>query len=164
MATTRIWLLLTLECGRWQRTSADSVLVDEVAARAIGAVAKVVEGSAGLRLVLGVAVQSSQLCLAVGKLAFTAVLAAPSLLEAAAQLRLVTIRGHHGWNLGREGRGGREAWRWSHGGSRGKSLMVLHLSERGEQAAAGLGQAHGAVGPEGELFWFGDRPLAPDVG
>lgn len=78
--------------------------MDEVAARAVGAVAKVVEGSAGLRLVLGVAVQSAQLCLAVGKLALTAILAGASLLEATAQLCLVTIGGHHWLNLGWEGR------------------------------------------------------------
>lgn len=138
--------------------------MDEVAAGAVGAVAKVVEGSAGLGLVLGVAVQSSQLCFAMCKLALAAVLAAASLLVATAQLSLVTVGGHHGLDLGWEDRRGSEARRGSHSGGRprGESLHVLELL--GQQAAAGLGQAHGAVGLEGQRFALGDGTKAPDVG
>lgn len=38
------------------------------------------------------------------------------------------------------------------------------MSEGREQAAARLGETHGAVWPEGRLLGFGDRALAPDVG
>lgn len=66
--------------------------MNEVAAWAIGTIAKVVEGSAGLCLVLGVTVQTTQFCLSMGKLALTAVLATASLLKATAQLSFVTVR------------------------------------------------------------------------
>lgn len=110
--------------------------MDEVAAGAIRAVAKVVEGSAGLRLVLGVAVQPAQLCLTVGKLAFVAVLAAATFLEAPAKFSLVAV----GWEkrrwlyLGRQRGGWREA-RWgSHSGrrTRGESVQAFELAEGGE--------------------------------
>lgn len=161
-------LLVTRELGgTGQRPPAELVLMDEVAARAIGAVAKVVEGSARLRLVLGVAVESPQLRLAVGKLALAAVLAAARLLEAPAQLRLVAVGGGHGLHLGRQVGGGGEARRWGDTGGGGggrEGLQVLQLSEGGQQAAGGLGQAHGAVGPEGGGPGLGDGALAPDVG
>lgn len=90
--------------------------MDEVASRAIGAVAKVVEGSAVLCLVLGVAVHSSQLCLSMSKLALAAILAAARFLEATAQLSLVAVRRQQRRDLGREGRRWREA-RWGRHGS-----------------------------------------------
>lgn len=65
--------------------------MDEVAARAVRAVAEVVEGSAGLGLVLRMTKQSTQLRLTMSKLAFVAIFAAASLLEATAQFSLVTV-------------------------------------------------------------------------
>lgn len=64
-------------------------VVDEVAARPVGAEADGVEGAAELGLVLGVAGEAAQLVDAVGELALVAVLAGAVLLEGAAQLRLV---------------------------------------------------------------------------
>lgn len=117
--------------------------MDEVAAGAVGAVAKVVEGSAGLRLVLGVAVQPTQLGLAVGKLAFVAVLADAAFLEAPAKFSLVAVGWEkRGWlHLGRQ-RGGRREARWGgHSGSRtrGEAVQAFQLTEGGEKGAAGLG-------------------------
>lgn len=159
-------LLVTRELGATgQRPPAQLVLVDEVAARAVGAVAKVVEGSARLRLVLGVAVESPQLRLAVGKLALTAILAAARLLEAPAQLRLVAVGRGHGLQLGRQVGGGGEARRRGDAGGGGREgVQVLELWESGQQAARGLGQAHGAVGSEGGGSGLADGALAPDVG
>lgn len=64
-------------------------VVDEVAARPVGAEADGVESAAQLGLVLGVAGEAPQLVDAVGELALVAVLAGAVLLEGAAQLRLV---------------------------------------------------------------------------
>lgn len=64
-------------------------VVDEVAARPVGAEADGVESAAELGLVLGVAGEAPQLVDAVGELALVAVLAGAVLLEGAAQLRLV---------------------------------------------------------------------------
>lgn len=66
--------------------------MDEVAARAVGAEADGVVGSAPLRLVLGVAGEVSQFMHAVRKLALVAIFAMSTLLERPAQLRLVARR------------------------------------------------------------------------
>lgn len=156
-------LKLVLELSRRQRAAADFLLVDEVAAGAVGAVAEVVEGSAGLRLVFGVAVQAAQLRLAVGKLAFAAVLAAAALLVPAAEFSLVAVGGKKRLGLDLEGGGRGEARRRRHGGvARGEALQAFELAQGREEAAAGLGQAHGAVGPEGGLR-LGQGGLAPYV-
>lgn len=67
-------------------------VVDEVAARAVGAEADGVEGAAQLGLVLGVARQAAQLVEAVRELALLAVFAGAALLEGPAQLGLVARR------------------------------------------------------------------------
>lgn len=54
-------------------------VVDEVAARAVGAAALEVELVAEFRLVLGVAIGLAQLAEAMGKLAFGPIAAAPTL-------------------------------------------------------------------------------------
>lgn len=61
----------------------------EVAAGAVGAESRRVEGSAELRLVLGVPGEGPQLAVAVSKLALVPVLARAALLERTAQLGLV---------------------------------------------------------------------------
>ena len=143
------------------------LLVEEVAAGPVGAIAKVVEGSAGLRLVLGVAVQPAQLRLAVGKLALVAVLAAAALLEATAEFSLIAVGGEQrlGLYLGGQRGGGREARRGSQSSSRsqGEGIQVFQLATVREKAAAGLGQTHGAIRPEGELLLFVERGLTPYV-
>ena len=70
------------------------LVVDEVAARAVGAEADGVVGPAPLRLVLGVARQVAQLMAPMSELALVAVLAVAALLERSAQLRLVAGRVH----------------------------------------------------------------------
>lgn len=67
-------------------------VVDEVAARAVGAEADGVEGAAWLRLVLGVARQTAQLVVAVRKLALLAVLTGAVFLEGSAEFSLVAGR------------------------------------------------------------------------
>lgn len=67
-------------------------VVDEMAARAVGAEADGVEGAAQLRLILGVPSEAAQLVEAVRELALLAVLARAALLEGAAQLGLVARR------------------------------------------------------------------------
>lgn len=74
--------------GPGQGTALLSV-VDEVAAGPIRAEADGVEGTAQLRLVLGVAGQASELVDAVRELALVAVLTGSVLLEGTAQLRLI---------------------------------------------------------------------------
>lgn len=97
-----------------------------MAACTVGAVAEVVEGSARLRLVLGVTVQAAQLCLAVRELALTSVLAAPALLIPAAELRLVAVGGEDGHgSLALDGGQRREARRRSHSGARGLKAFQL---------------------------------------
>ena len=79
------------------------VVVNEVAARAVGAQPDRVVGAAQLRLVLGVAHQCAQLVAAVRELALVAVLARAGLLEGPTQLRLVArrvdVRGGRGRGL-----------------------------------------------------------------
>ena len=67
-------------------------VVDEVAARPVGAEADGVEGAAQLGLVLGVPRQAAQLVEAVRKLALLAILAGATLLEGPAQLSFVARR------------------------------------------------------------------------
>lgn len=67
-------------------------VVDEMAARAIGAEADGVEGAAQLRLILRVPSEAAELVEAVRELALLAVLARAALLEGAAQLGLVARR------------------------------------------------------------------------
>lgn len=67
-------------------------IVDEMAARAVGAEADGVEGAAQLRLILGVPSEAAELVEAVRELALLAVLARAALLEGATQLGLVARR------------------------------------------------------------------------
>ena len=67
-------------------------VVDEVAARPVGAEADSVVGTAPLRLVLGMTGQVSQLVRSVSELTLVPVLAMAALLERSAQLRLVASR------------------------------------------------------------------------
>ena len=69
-------------------------VVDEVAARPVGAKADGVVGTAPLRLVLRVTGQVSQLVRSVRELTLVPVLAMAALLERSAQLRLVASRVH----------------------------------------------------------------------
>lgn len=69
-------------------------VVDEVAARPIGAEADGVESAAQLGLVLGVTGEAPQLVDAVGELALVTILAGTVLLEGPAQLRLVAAGVH----------------------------------------------------------------------
>lgn len=64
-------------------------IVDEMTARPIRAEANGMESATELRLVLGMAGQTSQLMDAVSKLALVSVFAGPILLKRAAELRLV---------------------------------------------------------------------------
>lgn len=83
--------------GRWRvstavgwRWAALVRVVDEMAARPIGAEANGVESAAQLRLVLWVAGQAAELVEAVSELALLAVLAGTALFERPTELRLVT--------------------------------------------------------------------------
>lgn len=64
-------------------------IVDEMAARPVGAESDGVEGAAQLRFVFGMAAQAAKFVDSVGELALIAVLAGAVLLEGPAQLRLV---------------------------------------------------------------------------
>lgn len=96
-------------------------VVDEVAAGAVRAEAYRVEGAAWLRLVLWVPAETSELIIAVGKLALGTVLAGATLLIGATQFGLVAGGDVRGWSWGscRRGRSSRgergvadaEAWR-----------------------------------------------------
>lgn len=81
------WRVSTAVGGRW---AALVRVVDEMAARPIGAEADGVESAAQLRLVLGVAGQAAELVEAVGELALFAILAGAALFERPTELRLVT--------------------------------------------------------------------------
>lgn len=81
------WRISTAAGGRW---AALVRVVDEMAARPIGAKADGVESAAQLRLVLGVAGQAAELVEAVSELALFAVLAGTALFERPAELCLVT--------------------------------------------------------------------------
>lgn len=90
-------------------------VVDEVAARAVRAEARRVEGAAQLGLVLGVPGQRAQLVATVRELALVAVLARAALLERPAQLGLVAARVLRGRRHGRWAGGRRRGRRWRAG-------------------------------------------------
>lgn len=81
-------------------------VVDEVAAGAVRAEAYRVEGAAWLRLVLRVPAETSELIIAMGKLALGAVLAGATLLIGATQFGLVAGGDVSGWGRGSCSRGG----------------------------------------------------------
>lgn len=135
-------------------------VVDEVAARAVGAEADGVEGAAQLRLVLGVPRERAQLQLAVRELALLAVLAVAVLLEGAAQLRLVARRVGLARVAALDGLRVRAVQPpvqvlWLHGRERG-------LGGVGLLQQLGVGAGGGDGGPHGRRVALAQGQVAPD--
>lgn len=117
------------------------VVVDKVAAHPVRAEADGVEGAARLRLVLGMAVEVTQLLWPVGKLALAAVLAHAALGEGATQFSLVARRRRRRGGAGVQRRRGN-----------GVALGMLDVdtvpSQTRRRGAARLNHANGSLAKE----------------